>query len=300
MTDTLTSRLSFFGRIADDLSREPVPSRNYRIGLEQPWLEASYRSDDYFVFPDLKVSAQAYRFRLESSRYQARHFQQSLPTATSVELAFDGEDEFVLTITAVNVASNQVTFDNVPFLPQIRRGSAVLGEAGFLGALKEDLGGVDVGSASLVSVVGLSAGGLLRIVRSRSLVAKPGPYYPFPPGTTLLAIRVVEDGPAEPPVPLVRTMLKKVNGLTLGATSVAGLQLHHVTLPAGQRVMLGQDKDLESVSDDRGNIVLYFAGHLLITSLEVELALLGYAPKTVQLPITAAKRNSVTLKLVPN
>ncbi|MES1206042.1 MAG: hypothetical protein ABUS79_08910 [Pseudomonadota bacterium] len=185
MIDKLGSRLSFFGRVTDDFRREPAWQGEYRVALQSPPGEALYKRDGHFTFSDLAPSPTAYGFRLLDGLYQGRQFVKALPTASPVEIAYDGEDEVHVFTKTVNAVTRQITFDAIPFLPLIRSGALVLGAGGFSTTLAEDLAGVDATTAVLTSVASLGAGTLVRIVRSRCLRAKAGPYYPFPAGTTV-------------------------------------------------------------------------------------------------------------------
>ncbi len=182
--DTFIGTLSFFGRLSDELTREVIPPRDYRVrvpGVSVPSLaEAQYKSDGFFCFQDLKVSATGYQLEMTSPLYQPRSFLKTLPTSAPVELTYGGEDEVYVLIKTVNGGGKTVGFDKIPFLTPVPKGTPVIGEGGFATTVRETLEGVDVATASLESVAGLLPGQLLRMVRSRSLLAKPGPYYPFP------------------------------------------------------------------------------------------------------------------------
>jgi hypothetical protein len=270
--------------------------------VDAPKKEARLSDDDYFVFQDLAPSTSGYDFRVDSSLYQSRSFNLPFPVATPTEVAFDGEDEIALETTAVNLGQKRVSFEFAGFLPRIRKGSPVFGPAGFASTLTEELVGVAPTSAALASATGLVPGNFLRIVRSRSLIAKPGPYYPFPPTTTLVAMHVVEDAPGEAPLAGARATLKKVNGSLPATTAVGTVLVQHVTL-AGlppNRLFLGKSADLESRSDERGNLVFYFPGNFAITSLDIELARQGYVTQALNVSVTAGARTSVRAKLVPS
>jgi hypothetical protein len=301
MSDVLTTALSFFGRGIDALSRDPLPAAEYRVSVVSPPVEAVYKRDGYFAFQNLRPSPSAYTFQMTSLRYQTKAFQKALPTASPVELSMPGEDELFLVIKSVTVATKKIGFDKIPFLPRIPKDARVLGEAGFSTTLKSELGGVDADVATLNDVTGLSAGMLLRIVRSRSLVAKPGPYYPFPQGMTVVALTIVEDAPGEEPLADARARITQVNGVSPASTVVDGVALHHVTLPAppNPTLILGLQEDLSAFSDGRGRAVFYYPGIWSLSSLEVELTHPGHVTKTAVVTLTPGQRTSATLKLMP-
>jgi hypothetical protein len=302
MVDSLVGRLSFFGRVTDDFRREPAWQGEYRVTLQQTSpTEALYKQDGHFVFSDLAPSPTAYAFRLLDGLYQGRQFDKLLPSTAPVEIAYDGEDEAYVFTKTVNPATKQVTFDAIPFLPPVRAGATVLAEGGFSTTLAEDLAGVDVTTAVLTSVAGLSGGKLMRVVRSHCLRAKAGPYYPFPTGMTVLLLKVVEDNPEETPLPAATAHLQQVNATALSSTTVGAVSLRHVALGGAppNALVLGTDVDLDAVTEARGNAVFYFPGQFALTSLQLAVSRAGYVSSTVVVPLSAGKTTSTKVKLVP-
>jgi len=296
MSDRLASTLSFFGRLTDDLRREPAGHGEYRVTLQAPPTEALYKQDGHFVFADLAPSATDYQFALADGLYQGRRFQKNLPTAAPVELTYDGEDELFAFVNTVNVAARQVTFDPIPFLPIVRAGATVLVEGGISTTLAEDLAGVDVTTAVLTNVTGVGATKLMRIVRSHCLRGKAGPYYPFPAGTTVLLLRVVEDTADQAPIAGALAHLTQVNGVASSSATVGGAALRFVNLGA-QRPILGPDADLDASTEARGNAVFYFPGQFALTSLRITVSAPGFVPATTVFPVTAGQTTSATVKL---
>jgi hypothetical protein len=299
--DRVGSRLSFFGRVTDDFRREPVWQGEYRVTLKSPPTEALYKQDGHFTFSDLPSLPTAYDFRLLDGLYQGRQFAKGLPTTAPVEITYDGEDEIYVFTKTVTAANKQITFDAIPFLPIIRRGAVVLGEGGFSTTLAEDLAGVDATIAVLTSVAGLTAGKLVRIVRSHCLRGKAGPYYPFPGGTTVLLLSVVEDSTDEPPLPGAKAHLAQVNGIAPSSTTVGGVVLRHLTLGGApvQQPVLGTDADLDAFTEARGKAVFYYPGFWLLTSLQLAVSNAGYLTQTSVFPLTHGQTTSAKVKLVP-
>jgi hypothetical protein len=303
-TDTFTGTLSFFGRLSDELTREVISPRDYRMrvpGLSVPALaEAQYKSDGFFCFQDLKVSATSYQLEMTSALYQPRSFLKSLPTPAPVEISYGGEDEVYVVIKTVNGGGKTVTFDKIPFLPPVPKGAPVIGEAGFATTMRETLEGVDVTTASLDNIVGLAPGQLLRMVRSRSLLAKPGPYYPFPPATTRVHVKVVEDAAGEEPLGSAQLLIQSVETVAPVGTVVDGVELKTVTLPGpGPTLILGTGRDLETRTDARGQAVLFFPGNWPLTTCAVAVSAAGHVSKAVNLALIANQRTLATVKLAP-
>jgi len=301
MTESLTTTLSFFGRIADALSREPASYQDLQVHLDAPPREALYKPGGFFAFAGLKTSPDKYRFRLESTLYQRRSFEESLPGAAPVELALAGEDEIYLVVKSVIVGSKNVKFDAIPMMPLAPRGAPVLGAGGFSATLAADLVGVDVSSAALDSVSGLAPGALLRVIRSRSLLAKPGPYYPFPPATTVLKVKIVEDAADGRPLEGARAKVLELDGVAPASTNVGGVSLRHVTLPGppARHVVIGPDGDLETLTNPRGHAALFLPGHWTLSSLRIEFSHAKHLSVTSSLSVQAGETTTATVKLVP-
>ncbi len=301
--DTFTGTLSFFGRLSDELTREVVLPRDFRVrvaGVGAARAEAQYKSDGYFCLQDLKVAAASYQLEMSSSLYQPRTFLKSLPTPAPVELSYGGEDELYVVVKTVNGGAKTVGFDKIPFLPTVPKGAPVIGQGGFATTMREALEGVDAVTASLDSVAGLLPGQLLRMVRSRSLLAKPGPYYPFPAGTTRVHVKVVQDAPGEEPIGSALLLVQSLESVAVAGTLVDGVEIKTVTLPGpAPQLVLGTGRDLETRTDARGQAVLFFPGHWPITTCAVTVSAAGHVTKTVNLTLTAAERTLASVKLVP-
>ena len=299
MTDVFSESLSFFGRVTDALTRDLIFAPEYQVRLKRPAVEASYKPDGYFVFQALNPAAPQYQIALSGGRYQTREFPQISAPSGPVELGFAGEDE--LHVVVKTVSSTHASFDAIPFVPRIAKGAMVLGEGGFTSTLKTPLGGVGLSTVPLDSTAGLASGQLLRIVRSSCLLAKPGPYYAFPQGTTLLGLKTVERTTLATPLAGVRVRILQVNGQLPTTTTVSGLSLHHASMPGAvtKTVVLGTEGDLETRSDARGLAVLFFPGHWPLTTLRLELSCDGFVSQVLNAEVTAGQRTSITARLVP-
>ncbi len=306
LPDTRDARLSFFGRFTDDIKRDVLRPDEFRVDFgpapRQPAPAASYKQDGYFVFQNLKVSATDYEVRFESPLYQRRSFLHDLPTAAPVELTYPAEDEIYLSIKTVTPATKRVGFAAIPFLPRILAGAQVRGQGAFTTTLKQNLEGLDVVTADLNSVAGLAPGQLLRVIRSTGLLAKPGPYYPFPDGTTTVLAFKVTDLTSGAAIEGAAAQIQKLNTLTPASTVVGGVTLRHVTLPTpppGLVAVLGPNRDLATVSDARGQAVFYFPAQWPLTSVELGLTAAGHLPKTMTLAVAAGQRSFAPIALTP-
>lgn len=280
--DNFTGNLSFFGRLADEITREVIPSKNFTVSIQNHRAAPLYKEDGFFVFSDLEPSPSNYRFHLTARSYQARVVEKNLPPGLPLELNFDGEDELYVSIDQVlNGAARKVTFANIPFIKTIPRGAAVYGEGGFSTRLSTALEGEDIRSAILDDIAGLSSGGILRFVRSNNIMMRPGPYYPFATGTTVLALRFVDNStPDKPPLANVKCKIIEVNGAAPNSpTSVSAVAVHTVTLPDPVgKTILGPGDNMTTYSNERGDAVFYYPDGTVINTLKLEITAGGYVP----------------------
>jgi hypothetical protein len=296
--ESRSSRASFFGRFADELTRETISPRDFRVILSGSLGTPQFKEDGHFVFQDLKP-APSYDIQVDSDRYQPRTITSALPANTMVELTFGGEDELTVLSTTIDAPQNRVNFANIPFLPTVAKGAAVRGPGGFSATLTETIEGTDVAFALLNSAAGLNNGDPLRFVRSPRMLLSPGPYYAFPASATLLGLTIVETTAGSAPIAGARIQILQVNAQAINTTSVGGVNLHSVTIPGVPAIplMLGTDASLETRSDSRGRAIFYYAANSPITSLRLQITKPGYAATTVTAALTTGRRVQQTIPL---
>jgi len=296
-----TTRVSLFGRVADDITRRPVPAAEMSVALVNGRQTAIEKDDGHFAFVDLEPSAPGYQIRIGGPAFHDRVVTMPLPAAAPVQVTFAGEDELYLRIGSVTATQNRVGFEAIGFVRTIPVGSQVIGEGGVTTTLGEPIEGIAVQSAVLASVAGLGATQLLRVVRSASLVAKPSPYYPFPARTTVLAVHVVENDPAATPVAGVDISITAINTAAAAAKTLGGLSLKEFALGgAAASFIVLDDLHLTTTTNDRGDAVFYFPGEKPVTAVDIALAKTGYQPATAAVAVTAGQRKfqSVVLNRV--
>lgn len=290
--ETHTSRLSLFGRTADDLTRHVLLPPEMAVSLDNERKAALIKSDGHFAFIDLEPSATDYRIRIAAPSYRDRVIAKALPSAVPVQVTLAGEDELYVSIGSVSAAQNRITFEQTAVVPPIESGAAVFGEGGFTATLAEPLEGQKTTFAALSTVAGLAAGQLLRIVRSSNLLLRPAFHYPFLADTTVLAVKVVENDPMELVLDGAVVEIIRLNGNAPTTVNVGGLNLGLFSLggnPPGSVIL--DDDDKRSATDDRGGALLYFAGSKQITSIELAVSKTNYQASTSSINVTAKARN---------
>jgi hypothetical protein len=295
--ETQTSRLSFFGRIADDLTRKVLPATDMTVFLAEG-REALIKADGHFAFADLEPSPTDYRIHIGARSYQDRIILQGLPTSAPVRVMLPGEDELYLLINNVAPPQQRVTFEPITFVASIEAGAAVIGEGGFIATLAEALEGQKITFAVLSTVAGLAAGQVLRIVRSSNLLLRPRSYYSFPADATVIAVKVVANDSLQTALGDVDIEITRINGTEPTLTDVGGLQLNLFDLganPPGSVIL--DDNDKNTATNDRGDAVFYFPGSKQITSIQVGVTKTGFQASTSSISVTAKRRNSQNIAL---
>ena len=282
-----TSRLAFFGRLGDDLTRQVLRPEEMSVSLEGDPRPALRKEDGHFALVDLEPSTTDYNVRLGGPAYQTRTVAKALPTLAPVQVTFPGEDELYLVLAGTSTPQNRVNFQTLAFVPPIDAGAAVIGEGGFTATLAEPLEGRDVSFAVLSTIAGLAAGQVLRIVRSPNLLVRPGPYYAFPDDVTVVAVHVVENDPAEPPIGDATIAISQIDGSGPTVIAVGGLPLQRFALAASATAFVVLDAGHAiTTTTVRGDGVFYFPGSTPLASLELTVAKPQYQTATVTLNVT--------------
>jgi hypothetical protein len=283
------TRLTFFGRLADDLTRRPVTPADVSVQLTEGAVDALQKPDGHFAFADLAPSATDYHIRLAGAAYETRVLASPLAATAPQQVAFAGDDELYLVIVSVSAPQKRATFATIPLVPPIDAGAAVIGQGGFTATLAEPMAGQGIQSAVFDSVAGLAPGQLLRIVRGPNLLLRAGPYYPFAGGVTVVAFRVVENTADEAPVAGALVSVTELNGAAPAAVAVGALTLRSFAL-GGTATLVLDDLHRRATSNERGDAVLYFGGDAALTSVRVDVVRPQFQTGDVTVAVTAKSR----------
>lgn len=288
--ETRTTRLAFFGRLADEVTRRPLFPQDMTVTLEETQGQALLKHDGHFAFTDLAPSANDYHIRLGGPAYQKRTVAKTLPTPTPVQVSYPGEDELYVTIANLTLP-NRVTFEEMPFVPKIEAGAAVIGQGGFTATLAEALEGQKVSFAELSTTAGLAGGQLLRIVRSNSLLMRPGPYYPFSGDTTVLVLKVAWNDATEPPIDGATLSISQVNANAPAVVNVGGLSLRQFDLGGVPQTFLVLDPDdVATLTNDRGDAAFAFPGGKAIATIRVSASHPNYVTANATIAVSSNAR----------
>ena len=290
-----TRVVACWGRLADALTREGIAFRRFTAVLTKPdgiHDVPEYKDDGHFAFADVENVAMAVTIDIEGLGYARRTISQALSTSP-VELTYAGEDELYVLVNQIQTGTRRVTFDAISFLPSVPAGAVVLGTGGFSTALSNDVGGAGVQAVTLDTVTGLAVDTTLRVVRSRRLLLRPGPTYPFATDQTLIDLTVLADATGEPIAGATAT-IDRVNGASLTTDSIGGLTLQ-IALPL--RLVMGPT-DIEARTDGRGRAVFYYPPTTGITLLRFSVAAPDFVTLSLDVPVVQRTRTARTVRLV--
>ena len=300
--ELITSQVSFYGRLADELTREVVSHRKVGALLKGSAQQPIVKSDGYFVFADVEPSATEYEIVLDAKGYQTRTVKSDLPVDTAVELSYPGEDELFLVVNTVQSNPNRITFTAQPFITTIAADSRVIGPSNVDTTLAEPLEGDQMGIATLTDVTGITPGAILRVLRSPNIVLRPGPYYLYPPGTTQAAFKVVDNSSAANPIADVRIDLVEVNDIAIDSTQIGAVDIKSVVLPPlppplPPRFILGTERDTTTYTNNKGAAVFYYPPGAQVTRLLVNLSKDGYVSDQGTINLAGATRTFMEIIL---
>lgn len=297
--ETRTSEVAIVGRIADELTRQDVGPRRAGASLRNHRRQSVGKEDGYFVFANLAASPPSYDVELAGPRFQTRRLSVTVPGVTPA-IDLPGEDELQVIITGI--VADRVSFATMPFVARIEDGAAVLGPGAFVSILVEPLEGVDVDGAELMSATGLVVGQALRIVRSTRLVLRPGPYYPFPESTTVVAIKALESMAGTPPIADAQLEITAVDGAAVSSVVVAGVTLYRAAVPDPPNpaipFMIGTQAALRTFTSERGDAVFYYASNAPLTALTLSVSKPGYVTQMMVAPVQQGERTFAQVQLV--
>jgi hypothetical protein len=288
------SSVSFFGRLADELTRETLELGLFTAALKDRAAEALYKHDGYFVFADLGPPGEIFDIALGGHFYRERTLVGVATAAAMVELAAPGEDEVFVVATDVNTTEQEIRFRQIPFLPSILEGAALIGESAVSTTLAETLEGRNVELATLADVSGITAGMTLRIVRSPRLIMTPNAYYAYPADTTLAVLTVVEDNPDATPIPDATLHIDEVDDVEPTVVNCGALDVRVVDFPApvSERIALGPARRVQARTDVRGTAAFFFTPEQPVTKLDITVSKPGHVATPVTMNLTTAGRTS--------
>jgi hypothetical protein len=228
-----------------------------------------YKQDGFFIFSDLREGA--YTLKITGQRLQPRISNVVIPAKIPVFLDSRGDNELIVIVREIedfvgNNGGKKITFDTVILTKEIRAGARVISNT-----LPEDssarlASGLDAGrvfSARVENGNGLAVGSIVRIIRDRSLLMKFDPYHLFASPTTRVVGKVVSQQNPAIPLPGAQVRLTGINDTAITSDDTHGVMIFQGVDTSGKTIVLGAEKDISVVTNERGDYNLYFSNETL-------------------------------------
>ena len=303
MVDIITQRASLVGQVIEDLTYEPLEPGRFKVELPGVEREPQYKPGGFFVFSDLPPGS--YALRIFANRFQTLEHPVTIPSPNLV-VDSPGDNEMFVIVRAIDSVDRRITFDPITLSRGIQEGASVWSSSGFSTTLAAALEISRATRARLDVVAGLVVDSIVRIRRDRSIRLKFDPYYLLPSEFTVITGRaIVRDPPGSPPdvpkIPLegARIHLTHVDNNNIVLNNIAGVNIATVNV-SGTQTILGAEKDITTLTNPRGDYILYLGEDNLpasFSNVTLQGTLSGYQPIVRTVPVNRGQRNMVELQL---
>jgi len=248
-----------------------------------------YKRDGFFVFSDLHEDE--YTLKITGERLQPAILDvaipgpSTIPDGTSPEnevapkpvfLDSRGDNELIVIVrSAEDVGGNnggrRINFDPMILAREIRAGALVVSNDLPLDPVSRLAVSLEVGrvsSARVENADGLDQGSIVRIIRDNSIRMKFDPYYSFASPITRVVGKVVSLQNPAAPLAGARVRVTKINDTDLTTNDVHGVEIFTGVDVNGNTVVLGVEKDISTLTNEKGDYNLYFSNET-IASLKI-------------------------------
>jgi hypothetical protein len=296
MLESTTRKVALVGQVIEDLSYEPLDYQRFTAELYRRLVTSKldrlektphYKDNGYFAFTDLLPGD--YYLVVFGERFQNQQLPITIPFApidpnSTMQQRLDrvffdqpGDNELIVVVKTLN--ANRITFDAATIRRSIFSGSAVKAN-GAETRLAEKLDPGKVTSARLESVTGITAGAIVRIIRDRSIRLRFDPYSEALAESTRISGQVTLLNQADVVLPGALITITEVNSTAVTVTDIGGARVATVVL-GGSGTVLGTERDLQTLTNEKGDYTLYFGGDG-VTKVTLTATLDGYQTVTKQ------------------
>lgn len=258
-------RASLIGHVVEDLAYENINPSRFQAELVGGGKTPQYKQEGFFVFSGLREGD--YTLKIVGERLQPAMIKVAIPAQTHVFLESRGDNELVVIVRKVeddgeNNGGKRITFDPVILTKQIRAGSRVVSDGlppDSSARLVVTLEAGEVSSARVENAEGLAENSIVRIIRDRSIRMNLDPYYVFASSITRVIGRAVSRQNPALPLAGARVRVTSVNGTAVTENDVQGVAIFTGVDAGGKSVVLGAEKDISAVTNEKGDYNIYFS-----------------------------------------
>jgi hypothetical protein len=253
----------------EDLTYEDVSPSRFRAELIGRGVTPQYKDQGFFVFSGLPQGN--YTLKLTGERLRPETIEVAVPAQAHIFLESHGDSELIVIAQTVandpgSPGGRRITFDPLILTRQIRAGARVVSDGlppNASATLTAPLEVGPVSSARLTNAAGLPANSVVRIIRDRSVRMNLDPYYAFESSITRVVGKVVSQQNAALPLAGARVRVAQLNGAPVTQTNVGGVLIFKGVDAGGGAIVLGAEKDISVVTNERGDYNLYFSNETL-------------------------------------
>jgi hypothetical protein len=274
-------RASLIGHVVEDVVYEDINPSRFQAELIGRGTTPQYKQDGFFVFSGLREGD--YMLKITGERLQPATINVAIPAQTPVFLESRGDNELVVIVRQVeddseNTGSKKITFDPVILTKQIRAGARVVSNA--LPAeppakLIATLPAGEVSTARVGDAVGLTQNSIVRIIRDRSIRMNLDPYHVFATSITRVVGKVVSAQNPALPLAGAQVRVTRVNDIAVIANDIQHVAIFTGVDTSGKSIVLGAEKDISAVTNEKGDYNLYFSNETLASYIITDTTLIA-------------------------
>lgn len=194
-----------------------------------------------------------------------------VPPSAPVFIDSRGDNELIVIVRSSedvvgNNGGKKINFDPVILTKEIRAGARVLSNtpqdnsSAKLGA-RLDAGLVS--SARIEDTNGFDDGSIVRIIRDKSIRMIFDPYFSFDAPITRVVGKVVSQQNPTVALPGAQVSLTEINGTAIDSEDVQGVEIFTGLDTSNSVIVLGTQRDVNTVTNDKGDYNLYFSNETL-------------------------------------
>jgi hypothetical protein len=276
MSEKIIQRASLIGHVVEDLIYQNINPARFRAELARG--EASktaelamppeYKQEGFFVFSNLGIGE--YTLEIRGERFQPAIRKIVIPDQSPVFLNSFGDNELIVIIRKIEDLNGnggkKISFDPVILTTEIRAGAQVISEglpAGSTATLLVTLEAGRVSEARVETSVVPAVGSIARFIRDRSIRMNFDPYYLFESPITRVVGKVVSKMNPEIPLAGAQVRVSKINETEIESNDVGGVEIFTGEDVSGEAIVLGVEKDISAVTNEKGDYNLYFSNETL-------------------------------------
>ncbi|HEV2915061.1 MAG TPA: hypothetical protein VGX92_17420 [Pyrinomonadaceae bacterium] len=262
-------RASLIGHVVRDVVYENISPSGFQAELVGWGTTPQYKQDGFFIFSGLRAGD--YTLKIIGERLQPATIKVVIPAQTHVFLESRGDNELVVIVRQVvndseGVGSRKITFDPVVLTKQIRAGARVVSNglpANSPAKLIATLDAGEVSTARVTNAASLTVNSIVRIIRDRSIRMNQDPYYVFPSSITRVVGKVVSKENTELPLSGAQVRVTRINSAAVTANDIHGVAIFTGVDTSGASIVLGAEKDISALTNEKGDYNLYFSNETL-------------------------------------